>query len=199
MNLRTLFSILAVFACSSLYALDTNSEAPDFTLTSVDGKTVNLSDYKGKTVVLEWYNMGCPFVVKHYKNGDMQALQSDAIGKGVVWLTINSTNPNHKDFRPTDKAAAEVKEHKIASTAMLVDSDGKVGKLYGAKTTPHMFVIDPSGKVVYQGAIDDASSVSANPKESKNYVRAALDEVLAGKPVTTSQTKQYGCGVKYGK
>jgi peroxiredoxin len=178
-------------------AVEVGAQAPDFTLKSVEGKDVKLSDYKGKVVVLEFYNMGCPFVKKHYKNGDMQALQTEYTGKDVVWLAINSTNPDHKDYLSPDEAKKEVAEHKIAATAMLQDLEGTVGKSYEAKTTPHMYVIDASGKVVYQGAIDDAPDAKSDPKAAKNYVRSALNEVLSGKGVTEAKTKQYGCSIKY--
>jgi len=190
---------LSLFALSVLISAGPTcgSSAPDFTLTSVDGKTVRLADFKGKVVVLEWFNMGCPFVQRHYKDGHMQTLQSEYAAKGVVWLSINSTNPKHKDYRPTEKTVAEMAEHGIKCTAMLPDPDGKVGKAYGAKTTPHMFILDAEGTLVYQGAIDDDSSGRTGPKAAKNYVRVGLDETLAGKPVTTATSKQYGCSVKY--
>jgi peroxiredoxin len=197
MNIKHFAIVLLAVVSTSFAEVKNGDAAPDFSLTSVDGKKVSLSDYKGKVVVLEWFNLGCPFVQKHYNNKDMQGLQSEYTGKGVVWLSINSTNPNHKDYLTPEKAAAQVKQKGIASTAMLQDADGKVGQLYGAKSTPHMFVINAEGKLVYQGAIDDNPSPKADPKAAKNFVRSALDEVLAGKAVTQAQTKQYGCGVKY--
>lgn len=197
MNIKPFAVALMVFVSTSFAEVKNGDAAPDFSLTTVDGKKVSLSDYKGKIVVLEWFNLGCPFVVKHYKNNDMQSLQSEAVGKGVVWLSINSTNPKHQDYLTAEKAADQVKQSKINSTAMLQDADGKVGKLYGAKSTPHMFVINADGKLAYQGAIDDTPSPKADPKAAKNYVRAAIDELLAGKSVSQAQTKQYGCSVKY--
>jgi peroxiredoxin len=196
--MKSFFTTVLTFVFAfSVMAVEVGKPVPNFTLTSVDGKTVKLSDYKGKVIILEWFNMGCPFVKKHYKNGDMQGLQGEYAGKGVVWLSINSTNPSHQDYLSAEKAVAQVKDYSIKSTAMLQDSDGKVGKLYGAKSTPHMFIIDESGNLIYQGAIDDAPAAGADPKAAKNYVRAALDEKLAGKAVTQAETKQYGCGVKY--
>jgi len=146
--------------------------------------------------VLEWTNPGCPFVKKHYNNGDMQALQSRYRAKDVVWLSINSTNSEHKDFLDSEKAKKIASDWKIDSKFMLADTDGKIGQAYGAKTTPHMFVIN-KGKVAYQGAIDDNSDYSSNPAEDSNYVTKALDELLASKEVSEGKTKQYGCGVKY--
>jgi peroxiredoxin len=197
MNLKYLATLLLVIVSTSFAEVKNGDVAPDFSLTTVDGKKVSLSDYKGKVVVLEWFNLGCPFVQKHYDGNAMQGLQSESTGKGVVWLSINSTNPNHKDYLTPVKAAEQVKQKGINATAMLQDTDGKVGRLYGAKSTPHMFVINTDGKLVYQGAIDDNPSPKADPKASKNYVRAALEEILAGKAVSQAQTKQYGCGVKY--
>jgi peroxiredoxin len=200
LSMKTLFCSLLTFVLAiSSFAVEIGKPAPDFTLSSVDGKTVKLSDYKGKIVVLEWFNMGCPFVQKHYKNQDMQNLQKEYTDKGVVWLGINSTNPAHKskNYLTPKEAAAQVKEFKMNSTAMLQDADGKVGKAYGATSTPHMYVIDASGNLVYRGAIDDQPKASSDPKRAKNYVRAALDEILAGKPVSTAETKQYGCSIKY--
>ncbi len=173
------------------------SLAPDFALTSIEGKQVKLSDYKGKIVVLEWFNPGCPFVQKHYKNENMQSLQSEFTGKGVVWLTINSTHPKHPNFMTPKKATAMVKEKGMKCTEMLMDPDGKVGKIYGAKTTPHMFIVNQQEKLVYQGAIDDTPSPWADPKVAQNYVRMALDEILVRKPVSIHETKPYGCSIKY--
>jgi len=169
------------------------TKAPDFTLVDLDGKKHSLKDFKGKTVVLEWCNYGCPFVKKHYKNGDMQKLQKEYTKKGVVWLAIMSTNPKHKDYREP-KALKEMNtKRKAAPTAMLMDADGKVGRMYKAKTTPHMFVIDKDGYIAYQGAIDSVRSADpADIKGAKNYVREALDAVMAGKPVPMAKTSSYG-------
>jgi len=175
----------------------TGGKVPDFTLPSVDGKNVHLADFAGKTVVLEWTNPECPFVQKHYRDGDMQALQKEFTDKGVIWLSINSTNPQHPNYMTPAQADARARQMHVHATAVLQDADGRVGKVYGAKSTPHMFIIDPRGVLVYQGAIDNQPSPNGSPKQAKNYVRAALDEVLAGKPVSEATTKQYGCGVKY--
>jgi peroxiredoxin len=172
--------------------------APAFTLTDSNGKSHSLASFQGKTVVLEWWNHECPFVAKHYGSGNMQKLQKEWTGKGVVWLTVNSSAPGKQGHVDAAKANALMKEKGGASTAVLLDHDGKVGKAYGAKTTPHMFVIDAKGKLVYAGGIDDKPSTDqADVATAKNHVSAALAEVLAGKPVTTATSAPYGCGVKY--
>ena len=172
--------------------------APAFTLSDCSGTEHSLSDFKGKTVVLEWVNHGCPFVVKHYASGNMQKLQEDATGKGVVWLSICSSAPGKQGHMSAADAKAKCDAVGAKSTAYLLDEDGQVGKLYGAKTTPQMAVINAEGVLVYQGAIDDKPSTDqADIEGATNYVVAALDEVLAGKPVTTAETKPYGCSVKY--
>ena len=171
--------------------------APDFSVTDAAGKTHALSDYKGKTVVLEWHNFGCPFVQKHYRSGNMQALQKK-YGNDVVWLAVNSTNKSHSDWQDPAPLTADLKKFGAAPAAYLVDEPGKVGMAYGAKTTPHMYIIDPAGTVVYNGAIDDKRSTDvADVKIAKNYVVAALDELKAGKPVSQPSTSPYGCTVKY--
>jgi peroxiredoxin len=172
--------------------------APGFTLKDLDGNEHSLSDFKGKIVVLEWTNFGCPFVKKHYGPGNMQALQEKYTGKGVVWLTVCSSAPGKQGYFKMEDWPAKAAEMKMAATAVLPDPDGKVGKLYGAKTTPHMFVIDEDGGIAYQGAIDD--NRSWDPKTIKgatNYVAEALDALLAGEEVKTAKTNPYGCSVKY--
>lgn len=172
--------------------------APDFTLTSAKGQEYTLSNYKGKYVVLEWINFECPFVKKHYGVGNMQTLQEMYTEKDVVWLTICSSAPGKQGNFTGDELANRISTQKMMSTAYLVDADGSVGRLYGAKTTPHMFVIDPSGKLIYAGAIDDKPT--ANPDDvpgAKNYVVGALDAAMAGKEVPTRTSQPYGCSVKY--
>lgn len=172
--------------------------APDFTGTDSNGTTHKLSDLKGKIVVLEWTNPECPFVLKHYDSKNMQALQTKYTEAGVTWLSINSGAEGKQGNLTGEAANAYIKKHDAKQTAYLLDPAGEIGKLYDAKTTPHMFVIDKEGTLVYAGAIDDNDS--ANPADAataKNYVSAALDEVIAGKPVTDAQTKPYGCSVKY--
>lgn len=172
--------------------------APAFTLKDSDGKEHSLSDFKGKVVVLEWLNHGCPFVVKHYESGNMQKLQKDYTGKGVVWLSVVSSAPGkqgHMSPEDTNKTKAEKGS---AATAILLDEDGTVGKLYNAKVTPEMFIINSDGVLVYGGAIDDKKSTdTADIAGAKNYVAQALDEVLDGKPVSETTSTAYGCSVKY--
>jgi len=172
--------------------------APNFTLTDIDGKTRTLSEFKGKTVVLEWTNYGCPFVKKHYGSGNMQKLQKEWTSKGVVWLSIcSSAEGKEGNMTPAEWKKASV-EKGAASTAILLDPDGKVGKLYGAKTTPHMFVVNPKGTLVYKGAIDDHPSTDqADIPGAKNYVQMALEDLIAGRPVRVANTASYGCSVKY--
>jgi len=179
-------------------AVNPGQPAPDFTLTDVTGKTVKLSDQKGKFVVLEWVNPDCPYVQKHYNSANMQNLQKEYGGRQVVWLTINSTREGHSEFKSPQQMGGWMKEKGGAPAATLLDRDSKVGKSYGAVTTPHMYVIDPKGSLVYVGAIDDKRSTNvADVKTAKNYVRIALEESLAGKPVSTASTSPYGCTVKY--
>jgi peroxiredoxin len=171
--------------------------APAFTVTDLTGKPVSLADYKGKTVVLEWHNFGCPFVMKHYNSGNMQALQKKYAGD-VVWLAVNSTNKGHTDWADPGPLDAQLKQLGAAPARYLVDEPGAMGMAYGAKVTPHMYVIDPTGKVVYNGAIDDKRSTNPEDvKTSKNFVVAALEELKAGKPVSTASTTPYGCTIKY--
>lgn len=173
--------------------------APDFSEVDASGKTQALKDYKGEWLVLEWFNKDCPYVKKHYGSENMQSLQQKYAAKGVKWLTVISSAKGKQGYLEPKQALEEALSHNLnASAALVLDADGSMGKAYGAKTTPHMFIINPEGKVVYAGAIDDNDS--ANPaviKTSKNYVAAALDEVLAGKPVTVASSRAYGCSVKY--
>ena len=172
--------------------------APDFSLPSSEGKKVKLSDYKGKTVVLEWLNHGCPFVRKHYDSKNMQQLQKKYSGKGVVWLSIISSAPGKQGHSSAAQAEADKKKNGASPSAIILDEKGEVGKLYGAKTTPHMYVVDAKGTLAYMGAIDDNSSADPEDvKTAKNYVSAALDSTMAGKKVETAQTESYGCSVKY--
>jgi peroxiredoxin len=200
-TLASLLGAAALFAATSapVFASAVVGEAaPAFTLPDSNGTTRSLGDFQGKVVVLEWWNPECPFVGKHYGSGNMQRLQRDWTGKGVVWLTLNSSAAGQQGYVDAAKANALVKERGAASTAVLLDHDGKVGRAYGAKTTPHLFVIDGKGTLVYAGGIDDKPSTDqADIATAKNYVAAALAEVTAGKPVTNPSTQSYGCGVKY--
>ncbi len=172
--------------------------APEFTLKDITGATRSLADFKGKTVVLEWVNPQCPFVLKHYKSGNIPTLQKTATADGVVWLSINSGAPGKEgDFEP-GKVVAWSAETGAAPTAYMRDSDGTIGKLYGAKTTPHIFVITPEGKLAYNGAIDSIKSADiADIAKAENYVTAALASVKKNTPVAHSSTQPYGCSVKY--
>ncbi len=181
----------------AVQAVEIGKPAPDFTATDINGKTVKLSDYKGKIVVIESYNSDCPYCHNQYKTGAMQALQKDLAAKGVVWLLVNSVNPKNFSHRTPEQAKAEMAAEKMDVTAWIDDSSGAVGHLYGMKTTPHMFVIDKNGVLVYDGAIDDQPDPFHDPSKAKNYVSEAIDALLAGKPVTVTETKPYGCSVKY--
>lgn len=194
----SIVAISILFSDVALAQVASNQAAPDFTLTDSNGQNHSLADYKGKFIVLEWFNPDCPFVKKHYDSGNMPNLQKQYTAKGVVWLSINSSalgkqgNYTPQGFNRfiTDKGASP--------TVVLLDTDGKVGRLYNAQTTPSMFVIDPKGILIYQGAIDDTPSAdTADLKTAKNYVSAALDAAMNGKPVAVSTTKSYGCSVKY--
>ncbi len=172
--------------------------APDFSTVDSNGKTVKLSDYRGKIVVLEWTNDGCPFVQKHYSSGNMQSLQKEETSRGIVWLSIVSSAPGEQGYVDGAEANALTKARNAAPTAVLLDPEGKVGHLYDAKTTPHMFIVNTDGTLVYMGGIDDKpTSNPADVKTAKNFVRAALDNVVAGKPVGQAVTRPYGCSVKY--
>jgi hypothetical protein len=173
-------------------------QAPAFTLKDTAGREHSLASEKGKFVVLEWVNYQCPFVRKHYGSGNMQRLQKTYTGKGVVWLQVNSSAPGKEGNYAPAEAASLSKARGAASTAYLLDGDGTVGRAYGARTTPHMFVIDPAGKLLYAGGIDDTASTDvADIKTAHNFVEAALDEALAGKPVSVTTSQPYGCSVKY--
>lgn len=183
---------------ASASSAEVGKSAPDFTLTDIDGTSHQLSSLRGKTVVLEWVNPECPFVVKHYGSGNIPRLQKAASVDGVVWLSINSAASGKQgDYDPT-KAKAWINQNGAAATAYLRDSDGKVGKLYGAKTTPHIFVINGEGTLVYDGAIDSIRSTEVDdiPKAT-NYVTAALTSLKAGGKIEKTNTTPYGCSVKY--
>jgi peroxiredoxin len=172
--------------------------APNFSLPDTAGKNVSLSNYRGKYVVLEWYNPDCPFVGKHYRSGNMQSLQKEFTSKGVVWISIDSSAPGEEGNYPAGKLNEISARDGAARTDLLLDPAGKVGRLYGAKTTPDMYVINPEGILVYKGAIDDKRTTDlADVKTATNYVRAALDEAMTGKQVSVSDTRPYGCSVKY--
>ncbi|OEZ31608.1 alkyl hydroperoxide reductase [Variovorax boronicumulans] len=173
-------------------------QAPDFVAVDTSGAKHKLSDFAGKFVVLEWTNPGCPFVRKHYGSGNMPATQKAATDKGVVWLAINSTERAASDYLKADALDAWMKSQKAAPTAVLMDEDGVIGQVYGARTTPHIFIIDPKGTLVYAGGIDSIASARVDDiKTATNYVNQALGEVTGGKPVSMASTRPYGCSIKY--
>ncbi len=174
------------------------AKAPDFTATDSHGKEINLSDFKGKTVVLEWTNHGCPYVRKFYDTHTMQDMQKDATDRGMIWLSIVSSRKGAQGFTTPDQANALIDREDSHATARILDTDGTLGRLYGASTTPHMYIIDADGVLAYAGAIDDQPSVAHDSlKGAKNYVKLALQDLANDKPPTTSTSKPYGCGVKY--
>lgn len=198
-------TILLAVACAAAFLTPTaradvaiGKPAPDFTLTDLNGKTHRLADYKGKTVVLEWVNPECPFVQKHYDSGNIPALQKSATADGVVWLLVNSGHRGSEgDFEPA-KANAWLKKKGAAPTAYCRDQEGKVGRLFAAKTSPHLFVIRGDGTLVYDGAIDSIRSADeADIPKATNYVAQALAAVKAGQPVPKATSQPYGCFVKY--
>jgi len=191
-------AIPALLAPIPALAATPGAAAPGFTLNDGAGKPVSLADYRGKYVVLEWTNPECPFVQKHYVSRNMQGLQKEWGAKDVVWLSINSTNANHGEFKSGEEMARWMRAQGGAPAATLIDGTSATGRAYGAKTTPHMFVIDPQGTVVYAGGIDDKPSTDqADILGARNHVDQALREALAGKPVTVANSTPYGCSVKY--
>jgi peroxiredoxin len=176
-------------------AVQTGKPAPEFTGTDTDGKTRKLSDFKGKIVVLEAVNMDCPFVRNHYNSGALPELQVELAKQGVVWLVVNSTSKSSPSHRAPEKAKAEFAKTKAA--AWIDDSSGQIGKAYGMRTTPHIFVIDKDGALAYQGALDDKAATDGDPRKAKNYAREAVQKLMAGQKPDPAETKPYGCGVKY--
>jgi peroxiredoxin len=197
--LRMVVAVAVAFPLLANGAAVPGQPAPDFSVSDAAGRTHTLADYKGSWLVLEWFNKECPYVKKHYGSKNMQTLQKTYTGKGVKWLTVISSAPGKQGHFTPQQAVEEAAAHELAASApYLLDTDGTMGKAYDARTTPHMFVIDPQGVVVYAGAIDDNDS--ANPAviaSSKNLVAAALDDALAGRPVATPASRPYGCSVKY--
>jgi peroxiredoxin len=193
---KTFALFAALTLATSLFAAEIGKPAPDFTGTDITGKTIKLSDYKGKIVVIESYNSDCPFCKNQYK-GATQELQKNLADKGVVWLLVNSVNPKNSSHRTPEQAQKEWADLKINATAWIDDSAGTIGHLYDMKTTPHTFVVDKDGTLVYDGAMDNKPDPSHDPRTAKNYVSDAVNALLAGKPVEFSQTKPYGCGVHY--
>ena len=201
-----LLSMIPVSGTSAGYAAESattaasvGKAAPAFTLTDTNGKKRGLADGAGKYMVLEWVNYDCPFVRKHYDSGNMQKLQKTYTGKGVVWYSICSSSNGRQGNYPAEKVNELMKKNNAGPSAYLLDPDGTVGHAYGATATPHMYVINPKGILVYAGAIDDNPSADISEKASTNYVAKALDESMANKPVSTATSPAYGCSVKYGK
>lgn len=197
--LRSFISAIALSLSFSAFAAPTiGQEAPDFQLRAEDGKFYQLSQFRGKTVVLEWLNHGCPFVRKHYDSGNMTAMQEKYTGKDVVWLSIVSSAEGKQGHVDMSGAFHEKQKYKSKATRILLDPNGEVGRAYDAKTTPHMYIIDAKGVLQYAGAIDSIPSADqADIKKATNYVAEALDQVMAGSPVKVASTKAYGCSVKY--
>ncbi len=178
--------------------VEIGKSAPAFSVIGSDGKTHSLADYKGKFVVLEWLNYECPFVAKHYNSGNMQKLQKKYTAQDVIWLSVISSKPGAQGHSSPEKANQDKAAHNSAATAVLLDEDGTVGRLYAAKVTPHMFVINPEGTLIYAGGIDDKRSTDvADIATAKNHVEQALNEALSGKPVSKPTTRAYGCSIKY--
>jgi len=191
-------AVTALVIVLAARAATVGQAAPTFNGKDSQGKTVSLSEYRGKYVVLEWTNRDCPFTKKQYDSGNMQALQKEWTGKGVVWLTVLSSAKNEDGYLDAAGETAQIERVHADPTAAILDPSGEIGKLYGAKTTPHMFIIDPNGKLIYAGAIDDKATTDVGDvKGAKNYVSAALTEAMAGQPVQVASTRPYGCSVKY--
>jgi peroxiredoxin len=197
-TLRFALIALLTFVAAPAFADVKLGEPVNFTATDMTGKKIDLQDYKGKIVVMEWKNIGCPFVKKFYGVGAMQKFQKDLTAKGVVWLSVTSSAQGKEGFLTAEKAQAKAKEEGSNASAWILDASGDLGRQFGARTTPHMYIIDKEGKLAYAGAIDDKPSTSADDiKGANNYVLKAVAELLADKPVTTITTTPYGCSVKY--
>jgi len=201
MKLKALLCLLAVGLGLTSFAtarVEIGSAAPNFALTDIDGRMHRLSDYRGKVVILEWVNPECPFVVKHYESGNLPRTQAAATTQGSVWLLINSGRPGAQGDFSADEARAWQAQTGAAATAYIRDSDGTVGRLYDAKTTPHLFIITPDGTLAYDGAIDSIRSTrQSDIEKAENYVTSALDALARGEPVKTAVTRPYGCTIKY--
>lgn len=196
---RQLVFLAAVLTCSlSAFAVRVGSQAPNFTGTDSHGQSNTLSQYRGHFVVLEWTNNGCPFTRKHYESGNMQALQRQWTGRGVIWVTILSSARGQQGYMTASEENAYLAREHASPTAAILDPSGVIGRLYEAKTTPDMVVIDPSGKIIYEGAIDDHPTTDpADIPQSRNYVSEALSAAMADQPVAVTYTRSYGCSVKY--
>lgn len=193
-----LLSCLMALAWPAQASVEVGKPAPDFSGIDSHGKTQTLSQYKGKTVVLEWTNHDCPYVRKHYHSGNMQALQKEATAKGIIWLSIISSAPGKQGHVSAAQANELTQSRNAAPTAVILDESSAIGRLYGAKTTPHMYIINPAGDLVYMGGIDNIpTSNEADIAKATNYVRVALQDLADGKPIADNITRPYGCSVKY--
>jgi peroxiredoxin len=200
MKTKLTFALVLLLMVPVFAAVRVGETAPNFTATDSDGHQHGLAEYKGKFVVLEWHNQGCPYTRKHYDSGNMQKLQKLWTSRGVVWFTVISSAPSEQGYVTAAQENDYVKRMGAAPTAVLLDPKGDLGHLYGAKTTPHMFVINPQGQLIYDGAIDDkATSEQSDIAGATNYVTAALEASMAGKPVAVTASRPYGCSVKYAK
>ncbi|MEP6811147.1 MAG: thioredoxin family protein, partial [Chthoniobacterales bacterium] len=200
MKTKLILTLFSAVVATTLFAAESpkvGTAAPAFSLPDAKGKAHTLADSKGKYIVLEWFNPECPFVKKHYGSGNMQKLQEEFAGKGVVWMSIDSSAVGKEGNLTPEQATKQMADWKMNHTTLLLDAAGKVGQEYGAKNTPHMFVINPDGNVIYEGAIDSKATPNvADLAMATNYVKTALDEAMAGKPVSNASTRPYGCSVK---
>ena len=193
-----LLSLLNLMTFAAQAGVTINQPAPDFSGIDSNGNTQSLSQYQGKTVVLEWTNHDCPYVRKHYQSNNMQSLQKEATSAGIVWLSIISSAPGKQGHVSAREANNLTEKRNASPSAVILDEQGQIGRLYGAKTTPHMYIIDPGGKLVYMGGIDNIpSSDAADIAAATNYVKVALESLNDGKPITNNVTRPYGCSVKY--
>jgi peroxiredoxin len=203
MNAKRIGAITAamiLLATAAAFAARVGQPAPDFTAADSNGQTHHLADYRGKYVVLEWHNNGCPYTQKHYESGNMENLQREWTARGVIWFTVISSAPGEQGYVTAAQENDYMRQMRAAPTAALLDPDGQLGRLYDAKTTPHMFVINPEGVLIYDGAIDDRPTTDASDiAGATNYVSQALTEAMAGKPVSMPSTRPYGCSVKYAR
>jgi hypothetical protein len=196
-HIITLTLLLAGYLVARAEA-EVGQPAPTFLINDINNKTHQLSDYKGKIVVIESINLDCPFSANHYKSGAMQELQAESAGKGVVWLVVNSSNAKSSSYRSDAAAKKEFADQKMKAAGYLIDSNGKIGKAYGLQTTPHLVIINAKGIVAYNGAIDDQADSEVDPRKAKtNYVRDAIASLIKNEPVKVTRTKSYGCGIKY--
>lgn len=197
-NIKALILMLNFLFIYGVYSVEVGQPAPSFEVKSANGKMINLKELRGKIVVLEWLNHGCPFIKKHYNSGNMQNLQKKYTNKDVIWLSVISSAKGKQGYSDADKAKEDRKKHGSFATHILLDTDGKVGTKFGALTTPHMFILDKEGQIAYQGAIDSVASANADDiANATNYVADALDALLQQNPIVKAKTRPYGCSVKY--